>query len=111
MFYKNTEHYKNTLQKIIREEFDYKVNFVSDKAMDFLHLCWMTSDRDKELDAGYDLMCCIRHHCHTREEVSFILKKCISTVRYCDMDTEVDFDIYMKKGFSDFGYNPEKEVL
>jgi hypothetical protein len=108
MFYKNMGHYKNTLIKIIREDYDLKVEFNSDKSLDFIHLCWLTSDREKKFDAGYDLLCCIKHFCESKSHVSSILHRAIDNVRSIDLDTEVDFQIYMDNLFSEIGYVTER---
>lgn len=76
MFYKNLEHYENTLKKILRNEFDFEIDFETDWGYCFLSAMYESSDREQSNCVGYDLMCYVKHRCENQSEVMNVLNIC-----------------------------------
>ena len=111
MFYKNMEHYQNTIRKIVREEYGVELVFADEKYLDILQMLWMTSDRESDYNSGYQFMCWVKHDCDSFESLKNIFKKLHKSTRYCDMDNEVVFDCHCKMLLGQLGLLPEVEVL
>ena len=78
MFYKNKDHYENTLKKIIRENNGVEVTFCSERAQCFIETMFKFSDREnEESTCGYDFMMAVKQF-DDFETLSFFIKQIIS---------------------------------
>ena len=69
MFYKNLEHYENTLRKIVREKFDGEIDFDSDWGFCFISAMHSSSERGGEDPVGYDFLQYVKNKCEEFDDV------------------------------------------
>ena len=114
MFYKKLEHYENTLKKILREEFDFEIDFESDWGYCFLSAMYESSDRMSRDCVGYDFLCYVKSSCRNSRDVVGLInlckeKSCIITEYTVEGMNYIKST--MKESLCEIGYVVERVVI
>jgi hypothetical protein len=100
MFYKTKEHYWNTIQKVVREEFDAEISVDTEWANDFIYCLYKKSERGEPNCYGYDFLQYVKHKC---ESVNDVIDFFVAVKELCDSGMTIPYAV--KRVFKDVGYS------